>query len=221
MRDTLYPATAERRSLLVAFAAPFLLAALVGVSLRDDVVSLWMMAAVTLLPVVLLSSPQVKLQRAAAVRLLALALCYPLVMLAVSPAVALVVHHNGLSDYQSQYRLIAAAVEAAWRRRTAAPLRIAASYRNITDGSNFYFSGYPATFDVMAPARTPWIGADRISREGMALVCPVQEYGCMINLKHYATLYSAGTIETTTLERSYFGSSGTPVTYTILIIPPR
>jgi hypothetical protein len=220
IHDTLNPSTAERRSLLVAFAAPFLLAALVGVMLRDEVVALWMMAAVTLLPVVLLSSPQVKLQRAAAVRLLAFALCYPLVVLALSPAVAIVVHREGLSEYQSQYRLVAAAVEAAWRRRTDAPLRIAASYRNITDGSNFYFSGYPATFDIDTPARTPWVDADRISREGIAVVCPVEEYACMYYFKIYAARYPAGTIETTTLARSYFGSSDTPVTYAILIVLP-
>jgi hypothetical protein len=220
IRDTLIPASAERRGLMVAFAAPFLLAALVGVILGDEVVSLWMMAAVTLLPVVLLSSPQVKLERAAAIRLLGFALCYPLLILAASPAVAIVVHREGLNDYQSQYRLIAGAVEAAWRRRTDAPLRIAASYRNITDGSNFYYSGYPVTFDVYSPARTPWVDAARISREGIAIVCPVQEFGCMNYLNAYAARYPTGTIETTTLARSYFGSLDSPVTYKILIVPP-
>jgi hypothetical protein len=220
IRDTLWPAAAERRTFVVAFVSPYILAALIGLLLRDDVVSLWMIAALTLFPVVLLGSPQVKLARAAAVRLLALALCYPLLMLAVSPAVAIAIHRQGLSDYQSQYRLIAAAVEAAWRRQTDAPLRILGSYRNIADGSNFYFSGYPATFDVNGPMRTPWVDAARINKEGIAIVCPVKEYGCMINMQWYAARYPAGTIEITKLARRFFGSSDAPVTYVIMIVLP-
>jgi hypothetical protein len=141
-------------------------------------------------------------------------------MLAISPAVAIVVHRQGLSDYQSQYQLIAEAVEAAWRRHTDAPLRIAASYRNITDGSNFYFSGYPATYDVFEPTRTPWVDAKRIDRDGMAMVCPVKEYECMLHLQGYAARYPTASIETAKLARRYFGSSERPVFYVILIVPP-
>jgi hypothetical protein len=116
--------------------------------------------------------------------------------------------------------LVAAAVEAAWRRRTEAPLRIVGSYRNIADGSNFYFSGHPATYDLNGPPRTPWVDVNRMRREGVAMVCPVQEDDCMINLLAFAHIFPASSIVSTTLARSYFGTSDTPVTYEILIVPP-
>ena len=69
--DTLWPRAPERRLVLIAFLAPLLLPALAAVLAKVEIVSLWPMGAMTLLPVVLLSSPLVTVPRAAAVWLLA------------------------------------------------------------------------------------------------------------------------------------------------------
>jgi hypothetical protein len=61
---------------LVAFLAPLLLPALAAVLAEVDIVSLWQMGAMSLLPVVLFASPLVTISRAAALRLLALALAF-------------------------------------------------------------------------------------------------------------------------------------------------
>src|SRR5580693_3672603 len=111
IRDTLWPSQAERRTLLIAFAAPFVFAVLIAVVLTVAIESIWVMPAMTLLPVVLLSSPLVALSRLAAIRLLALAVVFPLVALAVSPLAALGVHLNGVPEHASDYRAVAAAVE--------------------------------------------------------------------------------------------------------------
>src|SRR6266513_98505 len=124
IKDTLAPSTPERRMLLVAFATPLLLAALVAVAARADLDPLWSMSAMTLLPVVLFSSPLLSVNRSAAVNILALSIVLPLVMLAASPVIALVIHRQGVPNYASQYRLIAQAVEQAWRAQSNKPLRI-------------------------------------------------------------------------------------------------
>jgi hypothetical protein len=220
IKDTLAPGAPERRMLIVAFAAPLLLAALVAVAARADLDPLWSMSAMTLLPVVLLSSPLLKVNRTAAVNILALAIVLPLLMLAASPVIALVIHRQGVPNYASHYRLIAQAVEQAWRTQSDKPLRIVGGNRPVVDGSNFYFAERPATFMINEPPRTPWVDPARIERDGIAIVCPHVEPGCMRELNGYAARYG-GKVEDVTLARRFFGTSDTPIDYRIAIIPPR
>jgi hypothetical protein len=219
IEDTLWPADRQRFMLLMAFAVPLLLAPLVAIAARAQLDPLWSMSEMTLLPVVLLSAPLVSVDRAAAVRILALAIIFPLLMVAASPVIAIVIHRQGVPNYEAHYRLIAQAVEQAWRARTDQPLRIVASNRPIVDGSNFYFPSRPATYAIDEPARTPWVNDDRIAREGVAIVCPEDDSACVERMNSYAVRYGAHT-ETVTLARSYFGTSDAPVRYQIVIIPP-
>jgi hypothetical protein len=205
---------------LVAFAAPILLAALTAIPARAQLDPLWSMSAMTLLPVVLFSSPLVAVKRAAAVGVLALAIVFPLLMVAASPVIALVIHRQGVPNYASHYRLIARAVEQAWRAQTGKPLRIVGGNRPVVDGSNFYFTGRPATFVLTEPARTPWVDKARIEREGIAIVCPALETSCVQEMAAYAARYGAKA-EEVTIARPYFGTTDTPVQYRIAIVPPR
>jgi hypothetical protein len=218
--DTLWPKAAERRTILIAFAAPLLLAALVAIAARADLDPLWSISAMTLLPVVLFASPLVQINRAAAVYILAFAVIFPLLLLAASPVIALVIHRQGVTNYASHYRLIAQAVEQAWRGATDKPLRIVGGNRPVVDGSNFYFTDPPATFVVTEPMRTPWVDQARIAREGIAVVCPRAEPGCLEELNALVTRYG-GKTENVALARRFFGSSDTPIDYQIAIIPPH
>ena len=220
IKGTLAPSTPERRIVLVAFAAPLLFAALAGVAARAQLDPLWSMSAMTLLPVVLFGSPLVAVKRAAAVGVLALAIVFPLVMIAASPVIALVIHRQGVSNYASHYRLIAQAVEQAWRAQTNEPLRIVGGNRPVVDGSNFYFTGRPATFVVTEPARTPWVDRARIEREGIAIVCPESEISCVREMNTYAARYGAK-VDEVTIARDFFGTPDTPVRYRIAIVLPR
>ena len=169
----------------------------------------------TLLPVVLFGSPLVAVKRAAAVGVLALAIVFPLVMVAASPVIALVIHRQGVPNYGSHYRLIARAVE-----QENEPLRIVGGNRPVVDGSNFYFTGRPATFVVTEPARTPWVDQARIEREGIAIVCPETEAPCVREMSAYAARHGAK-VDEVTIARSFFGTPDTPVQYRIAIIPPQ
>jgi hypothetical protein len=220
IKDTLAPSTPERRMVLTAFVAPLILAAVVGVAARAQLDPLWSMSAMTLLPVVLFGSPLVAIKRAAAVGVLALAIVFPLVMLAASPVIAFVIHRQGVPNYATHYRLIAQAVEQAWRAQTNEPLRIVGGNRPVVDGSNFYFTDRPATFVVTEPARTPWVDQARIEREGIAIVCPEVETSCLQEQNAYAARYGAK-VDEVTLARSYFGTTDAPMRYRIAIIPPR
>jgi 4-amino-4-deoxy-L-arabinose transferase-like glycosyltransferase len=217
IRDTLWPLEPERRILVVAFAAPFLVAALVAIALRVEIASIWTISTMTLFPVVLLSSPLVVIPRPAAVRLTALAVVFPLVMIAVSPVVALVIHRAGVANYEDDYQLVAQAVERAWTAQTNKPLRIVGSFSSLANGTAFYFADQPSIFDIGSPAQTPWVDDGRIRREGMAMVCP--DY-CMELMEIYAAHYHATPPEHVAIARRYFGMHGAPVQFEIVIIPP-
>jgi 4-amino-4-deoxy-L-arabinose transferase-like glycosyltransferase len=220
IKDTLWPANAERHIFIVAFAAPLFLAALVAVVVRARLDPLWTMSGMTLLPVVLLASPLVSIHRAAAIRLLALAIVFPLLMVAASPVIAIVIHDNGVPNYATHYRLIAQAVDRAWRQHTDKPLRIVGSFRTVVDGTNEYFPSRPATYAITSPWRTPWVDDSRIEREGIAIVCPLLETECVDAMNAYAARYGAK-VEEVTLARRYFGTDDPPMRYEIVIIPPR
>jgi hypothetical protein len=224
IKDTLWPAAggtaaATRRTILIAFAAPLILAALVAIVARADLDPLWSMSAMTLLPVVLFASPIVHVRRTVAVAIVALAMIVPLVFLAASPVIALVIHRHGLTNYASHYRLIAQALEQAWRAQTTQPLRIVGGNRPVVDGSNFYFADPPATYVVTEPMRTPWVNDARIARDGIAVVCPHAEGPCIRELNALLARHRGKTQEIT-LTRQFFGSSDPPVDYQIAIIPP-
>jgi hypothetical protein len=219
MRDTLWPVDPERRTLVIAFATPLLFAVLIAVLLTVAIESIWVTPAMTLLPIVLLSSPLVSLTRLAAVRLLALAVAFPLGMLAVSPLIALGVHLNGVPDHGSDYRAVAQAVERVWRAQTAEPLRIIGS-TTFVNGIVFYFKDQPSTFDIDNPKLTPWVGDDRIRREGAALVCPETEAFCMRALGGYGAHYPVVVDEDAVVSRRFFGFATPPERYEIIVIPP-
>jgi hypothetical protein len=219
IRDTLWPSEPERRTPVIAFAAPFAFAVLIAVALTVAIESIWVMPAMTLLPIVLLSSPLVAISRLAAVRLLALAVVFPLSMLVVSPLVALGVQLSGVPEHGSDYRAVAQAVERVWRAHTDKPLRIVGS-TTFVNGIVFYFKDQPSTFDIDNPKQTPWVGDDRIRREGAAFVCPESEAFCMRALGGYAAHFPVVADEDAVVSRRFFGFASPPERYEIIIIPP-
>ena len=144
---------------------------------------------------------------------------FPLVALAVSPLAAFGVHFNGVPDYGSDYRAVAQAVERVWRAHTDKPLRIVGS-TTFVNGIVFYFKDQPSTFDIDNPKLTPWVGDDRIRREGAAFVCPEIEAFCMRALGGYAAHFPVVADEDAVVSRRFFGFASPPERYEIIIIPP-
>lgn len=217
--DSLWPPAGERRTALIALAAPLFLAALGAILLEMQIGALWTMSGMTLLPVALLATPLVSVSRTAAVRLLAVAVIYPVVMVAASPGIAVIIHRQGVPNYAAHYQLIARAVERAWSASTEAPLRIVGSYTDIVNGIVFYFPSQPSTLDIVTPAQTPWVDAERIKREGAAIVCPLAETRCIQALNAYAARFPGAATEDVSLARRFFGALDKPVGYRILSIP--
>ena len=219
--DTLWPAAASRRLVLLAFVLPFLLPALAAVATQSAIVSLWTIGGMTLLPVVLLASPQISLTAAMARRIFAVAIAVPLIALAISPIVATVIHRQGVPNRATHYAGLAAQVERAWRATTEAPLKIVGSYDNLVYGTVFYFADRPTTLEIVTPRLSPWADDARIAREGIALYCPRDEDRCLRALDARLARTPAARREEVAISRTYFGHADAPDRFVIAIVPPR
>ena len=219
LADTIWPAAAERRLPLVAFAAPLLMSTLFALAAGAEIVSLWAMPALTLLPVVLLSSPRLALPRPALVRLLALAVAFPLAAFVASPAVALLIHRAGLEHHAAHYRLLARAIDAVWRRTTDGPLRLVGSDTNLANGVAFYLADRPSTDDIMGPAQTPWVNPGRIAGDGIALVCAADDAPCIASADAIAAGRQSRRTEVE-IARTWLGIKGRQERYLIVVVPP-
>jgi 4-amino-4-deoxy-L-arabinose transferase-like glycosyltransferase len=218
--DTVWPPQPDRRLVLLAFLIPLVLPIAAAIAAKEEIVSLWSIGSMTLLPVVLLSSAQVTITRTAMRRILVLAMAAPVVAVALSPAIAIVIHRRGVPNFATHYRLVARAVDKIWRATTDRPLRLIGSYDNLLYGTLIYFPEQPSTLEIMNPTVTPWTDAARIAREGVALFCPVEVTGCVQAMNERAARGPAGKRAEVELSRTYFGVADKPVRYVIVTIPP-
>jgi 4-amino-4-deoxy-L-arabinose transferase-like glycosyltransferase len=215
--DTVWPSEPARRLVLIAFAAPIVLPALAAAVAKVEIVPIWAIGGATLLSVILLSSPRVAVPRAHAVQLLALGLAFPAVMTLAAPVIAIVIHRQGLSNYATHYRLLAAAVDRSWREATSKPMRFVGSYTNVVNGIVFYLRDRPSTLVINEPRVTPWADAASVARDGIALVCPEPEAACMEALNARARGLTRHAV---TLSRRHFGVADPAVRYVIVVVPP-
>jgi 4-amino-4-deoxy-L-arabinose transferase-like glycosyltransferase len=216
--DMLRPGTPERRLAALAFWAPLLLPALLAPVFRFEITSLWTMSAWALLPVVLLSSPRVALDRRPVVAAVAAAVVFPVVMVAVAPLIAGVVHRGGGSPATTHSRLLAPRVAHEWRRVTDKPLRMVAGESELAYGVAAYLPSRPSAFPDFNRKLGPWVDAARLKRDGVAIVCVAADAGCGLPA---TALGLTGTRTEADVWRSYFGTQGRPGRYTIIIVPPQ
>jgi hypothetical protein len=219
--DMLWPGDPRRRLPVVVFILPLVLPALMAIATAEKVVSLWAIGGMTLLPVVLLSSPRIVIPRIAAIRILAIAVFFPVLAVLVAPIVAVVTHFNGIPNYGTQYSLVAEAAGRVWRETTEEPLRLIGSYDNVLNGTAFYFPDRPSTFEIVTPALTPWTDEARIARQGILLYCPVTENRCMDALNRRAATAPRGRRVEMDISRTFLGIPGPVTRYAIVAIPPQ
>ena len=215
--DILWPGTPERRLAATAFWAPLLLPAVLAPVFRFEITSLWTMSAWALLPVVLLSSPRVALDRRAVIAAVAAAVVFPVVMVAVAPLIAGVVHGGGAPSAMHS-RLLAQRVAHEWRRVTDRPLRMVAGESDLAYGVAAYLPSRPSAFPDFDRKLGPWVDAARLRRDGVAIVCVAADAGCGLPA---TALGLSGTRTEADISRTYFGTQGRTGRYTIIIVPPQ
>jgi hypothetical protein len=217
--DMAWPPEPSRRLAAVSFWATLLLPALIAPAIGVRLTSLWSMSAWTLLPVMLLSSPLIAVARKDAARILAAAIAFPLVMVAVAPAIAFAIHRTGeASDGHSS--LLAGPVKQLWSETTDRPLKVFGSTGGFTYGIPFYLPDHPIAVHVLERPATTQEEA-LIEQNGVALVCPAIEPICMRLAKMHVAKSPFAKETQVAVSRSYLGSQGNSAHYLIVAIPPK
>jgi 4-amino-4-deoxy-L-arabinose transferase-like glycosyltransferase len=218
LRDTLVPQEPDRQLAALAFWAPLLLPAFLALIFRIELTSLWTLPAFALLPVVLLSSPLIKIDRLALLRVVAFAVLFPLVALALAPAIAWSTHRAGVAPPAAHVSLLAPRLAAEWRQATGKPLKIVGGSAELAYGIAFYLPGTPSAYPEFSRQLAPWIDPAQVMRDGIAIVCLTSDQGCLAGARAQG---EAARVASVQIARRYLGAAGQPERYSFFIIPPR
>ncbi len=216
--DMLWPREPERRLAALTFWLPLLLPAALAPVFHFEITSLWTMSAWALLPVVLLSSPPIELDRRAAVATIAIAVVLPVVMVVAAPFIADAIHRKGGTPAAMHSRLLADRVAHEWRRATDKPLKIVGGDSDLAYDVAFYLPGRPHAFPDFNRTLAPWVDVSRLPRDGIAIVCPAGDPTCLMPA---TALNLSGPRVEADITRSYFGKPGATGRYVIMIVPPQ
>jgi 4-amino-4-deoxy-L-arabinose transferase-like glycosyltransferase len=211
----------ERRTAAVLFWVPLLLPAVPALIKNIHLLSLWNTPALNLLPVMLLGSPLVVLPRVALLRIAGVALAVTLLSVAASPIVAFALLKGGVENNAAYARLVMAAAEREWRETTDRPLRLIAGPFVLVSSAAFYGIDRPSTFATFSRYLSPWADDARIARDGMAVMCELEDEICRKVIELYGAVSPGGRRTEVTLTRHWLGFENEPKRFLIATIPPR
>jgi hypothetical protein len=220
LRDGMWPRDdADRRTAAILFWTPLIVPIAVAFATRTNLLSLWNTPALNLLPVILLGSPLIAVSREQVARMASVAITVSLLALAAAPIVAFAAFRTGVENYAVYSREVAAALDREWQRSTDRPLRLVGGPFVLVSSVAMYGRDRPSTFADFSPYLSPWATADRIARQGIAVVCPRNEPWCVERLNAMAG--AGGRTVDVVLTPHWLGFAGAPQDFVFAIIPPR
>jgi hypothetical protein len=171
----------ERRRVLALWIVPFLATIALGIVTYSQLSTIWGMPLWFLTGWVVLSSPGISPRQVNTPRIAALVVLFWAVLIVIAPVV-----NFASSVFRPQQRAnlplkeTALAVTSAWHDATGGrPLRLVGGDDIFAPAMVFYSKDDPSWYDVENPEFTPWAGPDRIARDGVAIVCPLQDRVCI------------------------------------------
>jgi len=191
-----------------------LLPAIAAVAGGVEITSLWSMPAFALLPVLLLSSPTAATREVDTRRILLGAAVLPIVMLVVSPLIAIAAQRAGPAPASAQASLLAGEVERLWYQSTPQPLRFIGGDADLAYGVAAYAADRPRALTGM-----PAPPASELAQSGFVWLCFVEDAGC----RSQAVAHGGPTakLAETQIVRNFLRFAGKPQRYTIYVVPPK
>jgi hypothetical protein len=212
----MWPADDQRRLATKVLALPLLLPALVSAVFGFLLTPLWTMPNWSLLPVMLLSSPKLDMPRTALRTGLAAAAALTLGAVALSPAIALLLHIYAEPRVEQYAATVAAKATELWQPGGGRPLLLVAGDAALGP-SVAYYLGERARYIGIVPARA----RNLLARRGGVFVCAADDQDCVAAGDSATSLLPAAHREEIAATRSLFGVPGPTLRYTVVIVPPR
>jgi hypothetical protein len=170
------------------------------------------------MPVVLLSSPLISLDRRAVLTIVAMVVVLPVVMVAAAPAVAIAIHRGALAPSSAHASLLAERLLHEWRLVTDKPLLMVGGEGDLTYGVAFYLPGRPSAFPDSRFKMAPWVDPARLRRDGIAIVCGAHNPICLDRATEAGLTGARIDVDMTRMHR---GAAGRSYHYMLIVIPPR
>jgi 4-amino-4-deoxy-L-arabinose transferase-like glycosyltransferase len=220
VRDSWFVLEPQRRPATLLFWTPLLLPVVVALALKTDLQSIWNGPAFNLLPVMMLATPQVLVTRIATMRIAAIVAGFTILAIAVAPLIALTLLKRGVENSAAYTQLLAEATERQWHASNDAPLRLVAGPFVLVSAISFYMSDKPSIHSDFSSYLSPWATDERIARQGMAIVCTLEELWCLGQLSLYVVSDPAVRRSDVVLTPHWLGFAGRPKHFIIGIVPP-
>ena len=221
VRDSWFVMGPARRSATLLFWTPLILPIVLGLAKHINLLSIWNEPSFNLLPVMMLASPLVVVSRAMVARIAAVVTAITLIVVAASPFVALFHLEHGVENDAAYAKLAADAAQDLWREGSHAPLRLIAGPFALANSAAFYAADRPSTYSNFSDYLSPWVTAQRINDEGIAVICPVDDQSCLDNMNALAKPRPQSRRTEVTLVRHWLGFAGEPKRFVIVTLPPR
>jgi len=142
----------------------------------------------------------------------------PFVFLVASPIIAGAIHRAGVAPTAAHGRMLAERLAQAWKQATKLPLQFVGGDAGLAYAATFYLADRPSALVDSDPRLAPSIDPEKLARSGLALICPMADQGCIKTIE--ARAGAAGYRFEVGFARSYFGVTGRPATYLVIIVPP-
>jgi 4-amino-4-deoxy-L-arabinose transferase-like glycosyltransferase len=219
--DTLFPRDRERRFAAIMFWVPLLAAIPFAIFMQVRLTSLWTMSALSLLGVVLLSSPLVHFTRKSAAVVAAVAIVVGIAALLASPLIAIAKLHGGIENHAAYTRTLAKEVKKQWEQTTSQPLRIVGGIFSLANSVSFYLGKKTLPVWFYARTRPSWDTAETIDQFGAALICPAASVACQSTMTRIAAGRPIARHAEVTIQPHWLGFPGDPRGFVIDIVLPQ
>lgn len=225
LRETVWPADAARRRAALLMWIPILLPLAVSAATGTKLLSVWNIPALNLLPVLLLSPPAVALAREQAARIAGIAMVVSLGALLASPIVAYVALKTGVENDAPYARQMMAEADKFWKEGTDKPLRLIGGVFGPISTASFYGAGQPSTYADFSPYLSPWATPQRIARDGLVAICPLNDADytawCLRHMDAMTANVAGVRKRQVEKRRAWLGFAGPPKSFLMAAIPPR
>ena len=215
LADIVNPAEPQRRLALYSFALPNLLPAVLALFAGLKITGLWTLPGYALLPLVLLASPRLTVDRRALRKVLSISASLSLGALALSPAVAFWLHLRTTPRASDNASVLAADVTARWQARVGKTLPLIAGDPDLAMAVAYELR-LPSL--VLKDNSSSVVAA--VLQSGAALVCEADDRDCTTRSSAVAALREGSLQFSGSYQRPLFGFPGRPVRYETFLIPP-
>lgn len=217
LKAALWPRDPARRMLAVILVCVLVLPIVSALITKIMLVSLWLLASFFLIPILVLSDPDLSVSRIGARRLATGIAIFALVALAGSGAHAWYRHLKGDRDYRQHYQLMAQAAGEAWDSLTERPLIAVGGERKLAMGVSFYHPDHPK----LATRLREYALTQNYSPElGGVLICPTRDIRCVETGQAQIANHPSARRQDVELAAVFLGKRGKPESYALFLLPP-